>query len=47
MIKVEEDEEEAGEHDCLEAKCWLMGIDMKAIEKLAMQGQDLDEDPVI
>ena len=47
MIKVEEDEEEAGEQDCLEGKWWLKGIDKKAIEQLAMQGQDLDEEPVI
>lgn len=45
QIKIEEEEE--ADQDCLEGKWWLKGIDKKAIEQLAMQGQDLDEEPVI
>lgn len=43
-IKVEEEE---GDQDALEGQWWLKGIDKKAIEQLAMLGQDLDEEPVI
>lgn len=41
----EEEEEDQADQEQLGGKWWLKGLDKKAIEHLAMLGQDLDEEP--